>query len=85
MYNPTTHKNQRKYGKWFTCHEFYKIAKDVMDIVKLRKFFNKSWKLTTRGEKGNIIMNLIQPTFILYSTHKYDLKYPCRLEDTKYE
>lgn len=29
-------------------------------------------------------MNRIQPTSILYSTHKNDLQYPCRLEDAKY-
>jgi hypothetical protein len=30
-------------------------------------------------------MNRIQPTSILYSTHKIDLQYPCRFEDAKYE
>ncbi len=30
-------------------------------------------------------MNRIQPTCILYSTHKIDLQYPCRLEDAKYK
>ncbi len=29
-------------------------------------------------------MSRIQPTSILYSTHKNNLQYPCRLEDAKY-